>query len=448
MKRKIGIVTIDLKLRYDIRLFLSSFTSRDDIEVVVLTLPGYEDLYGLEQLTEVRKVPNLPTTTKNRLLLFFFKYFGHLPKNRSFFLFYSLRSKSKLNLKWYSDLYATILTYLKIFLPSVVTYDFVLQNLNFSKNPIEDLEHTFSLTSSTVPENLFAEIVQRNLVHSVYLNSWDHPAKFNRFAQHSLHYLVWNSSLKDDLISLHGISPNRIALVGSTQLCSISDFLREKHIDLGIISSQDPIGKYIYFVASVGYPEIAKFEVIVVTLISDYFKENYPDISILFRPYPMLDIWDIYLPLKACSNVTFDPYNKSQNPTTLNLKDVYYKFHNISNALCVIHLGTTVGIEASYFNIPIVYVCSLPSIIKPNKFTKLFYSSWKQHHLKTYYELEYPNVVRNFDDIYDLLDAVISFSNDYLAYGNEISKMNQLLLFSDVCNNFVSTIPESKKLLT
>ena len=57
----------------------------------------------------------------------------------------------------------------------------------------------------------------------IYVYSWDHAFKHTRFSK-KVEYFVWSEGIKDDLINIQQINPNKIHVTGSTQLGYLFNF--------------------------------------------------------------------------------------------------------------------------------------------------------------------------------------------------------------------------------
>jgi hypothetical protein len=275
---------------------------------------------------------------------------------RFYLIFKVIPTKSKENFFWTEEYKITnsknnklkglfILKLIK-FLPKFFSYDSYLNCLSYSsKTKIDDIDR-FCFFSEISDDYFYSRLINLKKNVLTYVYSWDHSCKHTRFSKRAI-TLVWNNEIKNDLIELHQLKDDKIKIWGSTQLAFIEQYLKTKE---NYIKRQYNF-KYIYFGCSVGISKLVKYEVEFINLISQMLIEINSDFKLVVRPYPVLQNWGAYDALKNKSNVILDNDFRSED---LSIKDsfLYEKFKKIEQAEALFHLGSTIGLEACFFNTP------------------------------------------------------------------------------------------------
>ena len=157
----------------------------------------------------------------------------------------------------------------------------------------------------------------------------------------------------------------------------------------------------------------------------------------------MLENWGIYDVLKSKKNIVFDVYERN-NELLLDKDQHYHKCERINSSMAVIHAGTTIGLEASYFDVPVVYlnIQDLDYGISMDDSSHVFHS-WNQYHLQKYFNLEGTKfVVKSVDDLRSILVAIVDKKIDQLSYNEKLRTYSSLLNIEEFTERFVDLIEQ------
>lgn len=431
---KIGLILNHISLRSDIRLFIEELSIKNNV-VLYGRLEDYELINCQNcEFREIKPVKNLLFKFFNKILRTLYYFIGNLPYTRKEFNDYQVRIIHKIKDQNYikKDLKRHKL---RMKLPHFFSYDKYLSFLFSGNSNISDVDLFIAYTDLN-NDNLISQIVQENKNLIVYVHSWDHIPKFTRFLKNKVTYLTWNEFIKDDLINIHKIDKNKIIALGASQFYFIKDF-----INYG--DYKDTVKKkYIYFPCSFGYPKVAIQEVKIIKSLSEELFNLDNSITIIVRPYPMLKSWKIYKTLENLKNVSFDSFKQSKD-LYMSQNDHMHKCKMIKGAIAVIHTGTTIGLEASYFETPVIYLNINDINYSVSEFDEnhIFYS-WNQYHLKKYYYLtNFTSVVKTKLELINVLKMLLSGDIDeLLLYNKKLRTYSPLFNISEFTSEFVKVI--------
>ena len=219
--------------------------------------------------------------------------------------------------------------------------------------------------------------------------SWDNPFKFHFIPGLYDKYLVWNKFMGEDLNTLHKIANRKIVSIGGIQF----DYL------LGSVKKKED-KEYYYFAFSCGY-KAAKQEIEFFKKIANRLYQINSERKIVARPYPNVIEPLVYDELMDCKNVIIE---KVDNGLLQDDQSLSKKIRSFDKMITFINIGTTMALEAAYFDIPIIQINFLPK--------DLVYSQDKKHrpldidyimkndHLDKYLNIQkFENVVNSFDEL-------------------------------------------------
>jgi len=272
----------------------------------------------------------------------------------------------------------------------------------------------------------------KKLGYIVYdlIYSWDNPYKDSFLPNIYDKYLVWNEEMKNDLNRLHKIELNKQTTINPVQFDYLEN-LPEECINFTSNTTYKFINEnkreYYLYVFSVGLSAMFQ-EIELVEHIADILYKVNPDAKIFARPYPnCFNDMKYYYALEERPNIYVQkdvPPGMIQNNDTIVLKKLLLKY-----AKAVINLGTTMGLEASFFSTPIIQIRYLPSSIKYSdnkleRYADLDYQM-KNDHLKKYlYKEEYINVVKNEMELQNIfIDLTNDNFNKYTSYTRYLKKI-------------------------
>ncbi|PIE49107.1 MAG: hypothetical protein CSA39_04365 [Flavobacteriales bacterium] len=433
-QNKIGVILSNISFRSDIRLFISELSKSNKV-VLFGSLNDYKSIecQGCE-FREIKEIKNPIFKIYNTILRKVYFYIGNLPNTKNAYNDYQVRLIHKSKDKKYIK--KSLKTHrIKMFLPHFFSFDKYLSLLTHGKSYISDID-LFIAYSDFNKDNLLSQIIKEKKRLVGYIHSWDHIPKFTRFLKNNITYITWNEFIKDDLVNIHNIENDKILTLGASQFYFIKDFITNS------INQDNVKEKYIYFPCSFGYPKIAIQEVKIIINLSEQLSNLDNNIKLIVRPYPMLKSWNIYKPLETLDNIVFDDFKQSKD-LYMDQADHLHKCKMIENALAVFHSGTTIGLEASYFETPVIYlnVEDIDYGFSTSDENHIFYS-WNQYHLKKYYFLpEYSSVVKDKKEMKEVLKIILSGNvNDLLHYNKHLRTYSPLYSKSEFISAFEKLI--------
>lgn len=434
--KKIGVILNHISLRSDIRLFIEELSKQQEVvlfgseeERKFLEHNGYE--FRVAESSE----HGFFWRVYNKFLQQLYFYFGNLPKTRKNYSDYVKRRlrKSKASI-WQVRLSLFKLS-LKLILPDLIDFDKYIKAKRSKAIEIGDVDQFISFTDVRF-EHLVSQIIKVQKPLFTYIHSWDHIPKFHRFSKKHINYITWNQPIKEDLHTIHDIPSERITTLAASQFYFIWDYLKK--------STEEPQKRdfeYIYFPCSFGYPKVAVQEVQLILRVADLLKKYKPKWKLMVRLYPMLDDWNIYKKLKEQENIVFDEYNR-HGEVLLDKEQHLHKCEVISSSRAVFHAGTTIGLEASYFDIPVVYLNlkDLDYGVETENPNHIF-RSWNQYHLQKYYLLDNePGVVSTLEQLSFVLKQITQGKNDLMSYNNILKSYSNLLSIEEFTHQFLDIL--------
>lgn len=349
LRNKIGFILNFIDFRNDIREIILRISNKKSVVIFVKkkNLKLTNELFKENLNIEIREFHENELILNN-IYKKIFNWFGIIAKSKkNFFLMkYFLIINEKFFLKKLKNI---ILFNISRFFPRFISYDTFLNLINSHYNEIvADIGEFFFITKVESDEFL-SYLIKKKFKVTSYVYSWDHPAKHNSFSKR-INYLVWNDWIKDDLTYLQNIKKEKIKIIGSTQFCYIYDYIKNYNTQKPIINYD-----YLYFGCAVGIPQIAKQEVEIIINLSKIIKKNNINLKILVRPYPVLENWSIYEKLNFYDNIVVEKDFRNIN-LSIKKDKILEKYNKIKFAAGFLHLGTTLGIEACFFDSPSIII--------------------------------------------------------------------------------------------
>lgn len=425
---KIGFVVHFFDFRNDVRKVIDIISQKYKVVLFVREQDVEQIKNYINKRIEVRIVDEYVPSRKNILLNNFFRFFGNLPKSVQN---YYLMEVFKISLNpILVQKKAMFWLDLAMKLPKKVSYDSLLNNLQYKgATQIDDIDQFICFTD--ISDNyLLARLIKEKKKVKVYVYSWDHPCKQVRYSN-QVKYLVWNEGIKQDIIELQKISPERIHITGASQFAYVHQFLS---IPFTAHKNSFPF-PYIYFGCAIGAPQIVKEEVKVIQILSKLMVKYSPDVRLIVRPYPVMKDWEIYESLRQLPNVVFDDGYRSKD-MSIQEDLIMDKFVKIHFAEAFIHLGTTLGFEACFTETPSIildfdYFQKDHNLLSIKNFVHQFQNE-KYLLLK-----EYPNVVHSEKELSELLQQIPRNKSRYLAYNKAVRNTTILQSFEQFAEGLI-----------
>jgi hypothetical protein len=428
---KIGFLVHFFDFRNDVRKYIEVLSNQGHEVILFCKEEDFNKIKEHNSRNEIRIILDKKKSYLNFILERIFLIFKVLPKSKTnYFLmeYFKASGSSRKILKKA----LTIISLQKIF-NGYISYDRLLKYLKYKElTKINDIDFFLVFTEIT-DDYFFARIQNNNIPHLIYVYSWDHPSKHAKFSKKS-NYLVWNYGIKEDLIQLQNIKEQNISVFGATQFGFIYDYLIQskynKHYNFN----------YIYFGCSVGLLDVAKEEVNYIYEIAIMLLKIKPDWKLVVRPYPHLNQWCVYDDLKKIENVIFDDQYKKKD-YAIDYEEIYLKFKKIEEAEYFIHSGSTIGLEACFFNTPSL-------IITPNKNINFginnFYNFAFQYQNNKYLIESFPlNCFSNMNEF----ERIIQFvpKHELLELSNNIKRQFQIKSFNQLGSDLMSIFDDYVK---
>lgn len=430
-KKKVGVLISPGYRFYDFRRILNTLNQHVD-----LYLYGDPESLSSEDKKKykIRATKASKKSFLNSLWFILFSAFGKIPKCKNNFLIaelFGISRSSRLE-----RMAMTLLLYIRVFTPNFIDFDFFLSKLNPStETMIDDVDVFFYLTQ--IADVFFlAHLLKANKKVISYVYSWDHACKHSNMSHNISKYLAWNDNITVDLIELQGIR-DHIKSIGASQLCYIYDYFRDKKRKMERPYEFD----YFYYACGTYEPLHIQQEIKLIKLISGLLSKTKENLFLVVRLYPLVSNQKLYEELKDIRNVVVDAtFRRLEERLFMNQSELYDKLDKIRGAKAIIHVGTTIAVEASYFDTPILQICfeNYDYGVAKNNPLNLdnFIHQW---HLKRYLLLDgYPNVISDVNLFEDILREILRDPNPFLEYNQVIRSYTLLRSTSEICKDIIA----------
>lgn len=413
----VGFAVSHLGLRIDLRKVLHELNKNFALTVYVKKKEAH--LLGDEYETVVIEDTFVPTRS-DRVAALLFDIFGKLPAVSKYYVQYMKRRADKTGRggRFGKE---TLKAAAQRMSPYSYDFEKYLRDIGKPNKKLQRHDIVLGVTD-VVNDRLYADIIASDVPFCVYVTSWDHAPKFRKFTPRNIKYLVWGKAMAEDLKMFHKIPPAQVSVIGCGQFSYLAEFLAGKAKEN--YQADIPDFPYIYVPASYGYPLLAKQEVRVITALSEYLENKDRRMKIIFRPYPILSSHNIYDPLRNKPNIRFDKAKVAEGNPYFDNAQLHHKYTMIKNARAVFHLGTTLGLEAAYFDTPVFAVDGDAFDDITEKKSSRMSTSLGQFHLRKYFlDHDSPNLIRSEKDfarMYRLLtedrDAALAYNRTLRAF--------------------------------
>ena len=419
---KLGIVVQYFDFRNDVRQLIEKLSQ--DYEVILYARE--EDLQKIDVEYPVRVIRAYNRTPRNRFWNLLYALFGNLPASKTNYYRWKRRRLDTYTRRL-TKLREQALLLLSVRLPSLIDFDTYLKGLDFSdRTEIDDVDVFFSFTD--VYDTYFlAHLRNEKKTIVTYVYSWDHAAKYHRFSRTADTYLTWNDHIKKDLTDLHRVEPHNVASIGSSQFAYIEEYKRQA------ASGKSPVFdfEYVYFGAAAGYLRVAEQEVRLVELLAETLHDVDPSVKLVVRPYPLIENQKLYESLASLPNIFFDQYQKEGESRIFTEDSIFEKFNKIEHAKAFVHIGSTMGLEASYFDTPVIHLDLQDVDFGVDKRDNSYIGHLiHSYHGEKYMLLaEYPNVVTKVGDLRSTLETALTEPERLLDYNRTLASKTELQSF-------------------
>jgi hypothetical protein len=325
---------------------------------------------------------------------------------------------------------------LRIGSPNFLSFDFFVRRLHTNDDcQIDDIQSFFFFTETPCPF-FFSRLVSSRKSMIAYLHSWDHACKQDTFSKAIDRYLVWSQQFGTDLESLQGIKTENIQIVGASQFSFVHDYLSDPHNE----NPEPPYNvDYFLFAFATFDPIQVRQEIDLVRKIATVLERIDPSLFLVLRLYPMRANQELYNDLYGLRNVIIDrEFRDSTDGLIMTEKEIDLKYTKINSAKGLIHVGTTIGFEAAYFDTPVLQIgraadfeCGVER--KDPLHLDRFIQAYQ---VKKYLLLEsHPNVVTNLVELETAMRGCLERPEDYLAYNHAVRSQVPIQSLESVSHN-------------
>lgn len=348
----------------------------------------------LGQYAEVRGINEQKHSLRNRFLANLHSVGKILPKSRK--NYYLMEHFKLVAIGKKGILAGRLRLRLHRLLPDRFTYDTYLDALELKrKTKIDDID-TFLFTTDILNDAMLARVLESGKPVTVYVTSWDHPCKHTTFSSR-VKYLTWSDRIGADVEELQHIPADNIETAGAGALTYLHRYLQTRTPD-----RQPPARPYLFFGCSIGIRELVGKEIQIIKELALRLQREMPGVDLLVRPYPSLERENAYAELDSFDCIKMDSTHRLRGMHT-STEGLFEKYATIDGAMAFLHLGTTLGLEASYLNPPSIIldygyeqtdkILSLRSFIH-------------QYQLEKYMLTEWNNVAHSLDQLMRMLHDI------------------------------------------
>lgn len=424
---KIGILANYISTRRDILTFCHSLGEHVSPILFLRTdapIPGSLDRSKIEVRSYHLSSAGILVRVWNVVWLYMFLLFGVKPKSINNYVITESFKFSEIQNVLYRN-YRMFILKLSRYTPQWITYDRYLSLLK--RDVSVDLSgiDCFVITSEVYDDYLFYKMLNQSVPKIMYVYSWDHPCKMMRFSKKINYYLVWNEGLKQDLRELQFIPDDNIFVWGATQFSEIYNYLQTGP-PARTVSYPFP---YFYFVCATGKRDLVKAEVELVARTARCLEEIAPLARLVVRRYPFWKKSTLYNPLTIYKNVVIEDDSSNNS---------LQKYASAEQAIGLVHIGTTLGLEICYFKTPSLFLAfeDVPTQLSGfiHQYQNDKYLNRKMH----------ANVLHDERELKQVFKACLS-SNDrnrLLGYNSEVSGSTELKPMKQLSAEFLELITE------
>ena len=388
---KVTMLVSHLELRTDLRELIKFLSQRLELTVIHKGADYSKPNVNAHTLSWPHQVLSL----KDKVATKIFELFGSQTNHPQYRYRYNLRLIHKL--RGYQAIIQRIKSEIAYRWPIKFSYDSFADNLTSHKH-FDELEADVVVAVTDVIDTQAYNTIRNSTTPLlIYVTSWDHAPKFNKFFRQKIRYLVWSKSMAEDITKFHSVNSELFDVVGSGQLSFIHDFLNTS-IDRTVYNDIPPIkDRYIFFPAAYGYPGLVEQELNFIRQVADIVKDCEALDYVYVRPYPLLKLQSAYDALLDHPCIRLDRTVYHRNDELFTRDSIYRKLTVLKSAAMTMHLGTTMGLEAAYFDKPILTIAGShwddPQVSPHLRLSK----SLNQFHIQKYFTLDesYDNVILN-----------------------------------------------------
>ncbi|MEA2014782.1 MAG: hypothetical protein U9N38_05710 [Thermodesulfobacteriota bacterium] len=275
----------------------------------------------------------------------------------------------------------------------------------------------------TFDKRIIYEAKNRGLDIVCWVYSWDNPMKDNEFMPNADRYFVWNEPCVESLCRLHSVPRDRVDIVGPVQF----DFLLgKKNADKKAAPAKDLAmeknDRYVLYACATALRAHISQEVNTVIYVRRIIDEIDPDVRLLVRPYPYRypGTDDAYEDLANYENIELLQFGQAKREmVVMSKQDLLDRQSQIQGAECLINFGSTIGLEASFTDTPIIQF----GFNFPNEYAACLDLGevLKNEHLQLVIDPDFPNTVQSETELKKVLADILNGQGEpYRAYSKKL----------------------------
>ena len=263
----------------------------------------------------------------------------------------------------------------------------------------------------------------RNIKTIANVKSWDNPS-YVQFAGKADGYLVWSHSMWEDIQIIQGVANRNVFSWGARQFIRFISVVQDAESSRKINKLYEPKKIVAGYAAAFGDRLMGEYEVSLIKSIAKYLENLFPDLIVLFRPYPSVDT-SFYESLNDCSNVVIQNIDGKMidrfgdGREFVRFGSEIERLNYLYKCDLFLSLATTFSIEAAIAGVPILHIFfdqgSRESLAEKQIFRRIDFSD----HIVQYYNCNL-EIANNYSEIVTWIsnfmnsDTVYSHSGDRL----------------------------------
>jgi len=427
---KIGILAQYLGTRNDVRLLINGIAQKSAVTVYLKEADKISEKYLNSNIT-FQYFSNKSNKLKHYFVYTLYKLFGKIPRSRNNYFVTENFKIANSDFKGIHRFIERFILNSSKFTPKFISYDSFLTMLAPPKENSMSEQHVFLCITQIYDDALFRVMIETGKKVFVYVYSWDHACKMKCFSKNkNVFYLVWSKEIHGDLEQLHGIASENIMVTGATQFVHLHQYLNENKISSRSAANK----KYIYIPMATGTKNLTPEEVQLYGAIIQKIRSQGIDVKIIIRPYPFLKNWDLYASLLKLPNVEIEKdYRENENTQNVSEENLLKKYSMLQNASLVIHCGTTLGLEGSYLDVPVLFA-DLSKTMRLSQLDKFVHQFQNDKYLNL---TAFPNVLKSIEDLAVLVSKALKAPASYLPYNIQCKKVAEVKSSGEIIKRFL-----------
>lgn len=249
---------------------------------------------------------------------------------------------------------------------------------------LRDYDTLLFMPTSIRDKRVVFEAKARGMRVICWLYSWDNALKDNEFITDADFYLVWNRQTGVDMCRVHGVPAEKMVVVGPAQMdgLGVPENVKMKRRDTPTV----------LYACACGLPAHVRQEVKLILHIREILDRVCPEADLWVRPYPYRLKMEGYEPLESAKGVTFLEIGREEEGRVIQDEEaIRERMRQIASAHCLVNLGSTIALEGSLTDTPLVQLAYAPNTDEPDPLR--LHHALRNEQLRYLVLPEYPNTV-------------------------------------------------------